>query len=136
MNTVSSDAERSQPATGSDSSIGRARAKSPATPARAASAPAVSVFTGVLRFDRVHVLVAASGEADEDAAAGTELAGDHARLMQRVRRLERRHDALEPGAELERGHRVFVVDGDVVHALEVAHEGMLRTDAGIVTPGR
>src|SRR5229473_2234735 len=32
--------------------------------------------------------------------------------------------------------RVFVADGDVVHALEVAQEGVLRTDAGIVEPGR
>src|SRR6266478_6466386 len=102
----------------------------------AASSRAVSVFTGALRFDRVHVLVAAPGEADEDASARPQLAGDHARLVQRVRRLERRHDALEPGAELERGDRVLVADGDVVHALEVAQEGVLGTDARIVEPGR
>ncbi len=86
----------------------------------AASSRAVSVFTGVLRFDGVHVLVAATGEADEDAATRPELAGDHTRLVQRVRRLERRHDALEPGAELERRHCVLVADGDVVHALEIS----------------
>src|SRR5260370_10828859 len=102
----------------------------------AAASRAVSVFAAALRFDRIHVLVAAPREADEDAPTGTELAGDHARLVQRVRRLERGHDALEPGAELERGHGVLVVDGDVVHALEIAQEGMLRTDAGIVEPGR
>src|SRR5712692_6606100 len=102
----------------------------------AASSRAVSVFTGALRFDRVHVLVAAPREADEDAAAGTELPGDHARLVQRVRRLERRHDAFEPGAELERGDRVLVPDRDVVHALEITQEGVLGTYPGIVEPGR
>src|SRR5713101_3253416 len=102
----------------------------------AASSRAVSVFTGALRFDRVHVLVAAPREADEDTAAGTELAGDHACLMQRVRRLERGHDAFEPGAELERGDRVLVPDRDVVHALEITQEGVLGTYPGIVEPGR
>src|SRR5260370_37894123 len=87
---------------------------------RARSSRAVSVFTGALRFDRVHVFVAAPGEADQDASARPELERDHARLVQRVRRLERRHDALEAGAELERGDRVLVADGGVVDATDVA----------------
>src|SRR5260370_8300892 len=100
----------------------------------AASSRAVSVFTGALRFDRIHVLVAAPREADEDAPTGTELAGDHARLVQRVRRLERGHDALEPGAELERGHRVLVVDADVVHPLPNAPHRLPRTTPRLLEP--
>src|SRR5713226_7922841 len=106
-----------------------------------------SIFTGApaksrrslgLRgaFDRIHVLVPAPRKADEDAPAWAELARDHACVVQRVRGLERRHDALEPGAELERLHRVLVADGHIVDTLRVAQERMLRTDPWIVQTRR
>src|SRR5712692_4820099 len=96
----------------------------------APSSPDVSVF-----IDGVHVLVAAAGQAHQDAPAGTELACDHSRLVQRVRRLERRHDAFEPRAELECGDRVFVADCDIVDALEIAEEGVLGSNARVVQTG-
>src|SRR5260370_9110419 len=96
----------------------------------APSSPDVSVF-----IDGVHILVAAAGQAHQDAPAGTELACDHARLVQRMRHVERRHDAFEPRAELECGDRVFVADCDVVDALEIAEEGVLGSNARVVQPG-
>src|SRR5579864_1443293 len=70
-------------------------------------------------IDRIHVLVAAPRQADQDPSAGAKVAGDEARLVESVGRLERRHDPLEPRAELERGQRILVRDGDVVDALDV-----------------
>src|SRR5260370_33372461 len=68
----------------------------------AASSRAVSVFTGALRFDRIHVFVAAPREANEDAAPGTELAGTRARQRQRVRRQEQGHEEPVSGDTLRR----------------------------------
>src|SRR5436309_3033587 len=65
-------------------------------------------------LNRIHVLVAAPGKADEDPPARTETLREHARVVQRVRGLERGHDALEPRAELERGHRVLISHRDVL----------------------
>src|SRR5439155_1488669 len=131
MKTVSSEADRSQLATGSASSIGMSGTITPATPACAASA----ANRLLVALNRVHVLVAAPAEAHEDAPARTELPRQHAGVMKRVRRLERGHDAFEARAELERGDRVLVCHGDVLDALGVAQERVLRTDAGIVEPG-
>src|SRR5260370_1107933 len=105
MKMVSSEAERSQPATGSDSSTGRAGMMTPDTPERTAcSRRTVSVFT----FDRIHVLVATAGQADEDAAAWTHLTSQDAGVVQGVRGLQRGHDPFEAGAELEGGDRFLV----------------------------
>ena len=55
--------------------------------------------------------------------------------MDRMRRLERRHDALELRAEPESSERFFVGDGDVLDPFYVAQEGVLRPHAWIVETG-
>ena len=77
------------------------------------------------------VLVAAAGEADEDQLR-VELAG----ARERVRRLERRDDALGAREVAERGERLLVGRADVLRAAAVAEERVLRADAGIVEAGR
>src|SRR5258706_8250200 len=54
-------------------------------------------------LNRIHVLVAATRKAHEDAPSRTELPGQHPGVVQRMRGLERGHDALEAGAKLENG---------------------------------
>src|ERR1700730_16890616 len=83
----------------------------------------------------VHVLVAASRKTDKDATARAEVARDHARLMKRMRRFKRRHDAFESGTQFERGHGVLVADGDVLDALDIAQERVLGPDARVVETG-
>src|ERR1700730_8098698 len=61
----------------------------------------------------VHVLVAPTRKADKNAPARPKLARDQPRVVQRMRGLERGHDAFQPRAQLERRNRVFVGDGDV-----------------------
>ena len=53
-----------------------------------------------------------------------------------MRRLERRHDALQLSAELERREGFFVRHRDVLDPLDVAQERVLRSHARIVEPGR
>src|SRR5438045_9745485 len=53
-------------------------------------------------FNGVHVLVTAPGQANEDPSARSELPRHETSLVQRVRGLERGHDALKAGAQLER----------------------------------
>ncbi len=56
-------------------------------------------------------------------------------MRQRVRRFQRRNDALGAGAELERLQRLLVGRGDVFDAADIVQPGMLRPDAGIVQAG-
>src|ERR1700694_3471212 len=55
---------------------------------------------------------------------------------QRVRWLQRRDDAFEPGAELEGRERLLVGDGHIFHASALLEPGVLRPDAWIVEAGR
>ncbi len=55
---------------------------------------------------------------------------------QAMRAFERRDDAFEPGAELERLERLLVGDRHIGDALGIVQEGMLGADAGIVEAGR
>ena len=50
--------------------------------------------------------------------------------------LERRDDAFEPAAKLERGERFLVGRGEEFHPAEIGEPGMLRADAGIIEAGR
>src|SRR5258708_37603791 len=83
-------------------------------------------------IDRIHVFVAPTGKTDEQPDARSHLLGDDPRLMQRVGRLQCRHDPLEARAKLEGGERVLVGYPDVLHALGVMQVRVLRSHAGIV----
>ena len=52
-----------------------------------------------------------------------------------MRRLQRRDDAFELAAKLERRHRLFVGRREKCHAAHVVEPGMLGTDAGIIETG-
>src|ERR687894_2430508 len=67
------------------------------------------------------VLVAAARQADEIKRRCAAVLMQ--RVVQRVRGLEGRDDALEPGDLLEGLHRVVVLDGDVPRAPRVAQVG-------------
>src|SRR6202011_3467848 len=95
---------------------------------------AVSRREASATINGVHVFVAAAGQTDEYPTTRSHFARYDAGLVQRVRRLERGHDAFEPGAQLERGERVLVAHGHVVHTLEVAQVRVLRSYAWIVEP--
>src|ERR1700704_102018 len=73
---------------------------------------------GIVREDLGEVLVTPAGEADEveRRAVGVLV---H-RVVQRVRRLERRDDALQPRDLAERPQGILVADGDVARAAAVA----------------
>src|SRR5258708_9626594 len=83
-------------------------------------------------IDRIHVFVAPTGKTDEQPAARSQLLGDDPRLMQRVGRLQCRHDPLEARAQLEGGERVPVGYPDVLNALAVVQVRGRRSDAVIV----
>ena len=85
---------------------------------------------GSLREHLGEVLVAAAGEADDDEL-GVEL-GD---TRERVRRLERRDDALRSREPPERRERLFVRRADVACAARVAQVRVLGPDAGVIEPG-
>src|SRR5919206_3155614 len=57
------------------------------------------------------------------------------RVVQRVRGLERRDDALQARDPLERGERLAVVDRHVARPAGVAQPRMLRARAGVVEAG-
>src|SRR3954447_7642186 len=88
---------------------------------------------GIVREDLGEVLVTPAGEADEveRRAVGVLV---H-RVVQRVRGLERRDDALQPRDLAKRPQGVLVADGDVARAAAVAQVGVLGARARIVQPG-
>jgi hypothetical protein len=85
---------------------------------------------------RVHVLVAASREADGDEGVGSELAAQPQRAGEGVRGLDRRDDALRLRQQAQRLHRLGIGRRDVLGAADVGEPGVLGTDAGIVESGR
>src|SRR5215207_830120 len=89
---------------------------------------------GQLGGHLVHVLVAAAAE-DEDVitvpvTALAKQPGD------RVRRLERRDDPLQPGQLTEGPQRLGVGRRFVPRPPRIAQEGVLRADAGVIEAGR
>src|SRR6266851_2889624 len=71
-------------------------------------------------IDRIHVLVAPARQADEQPSARTHRPSQLARVVKRVRGLERRHDAFEASAQLEGGEGILVGHRDVLDTLQVA----------------
>src|SRR5919107_5399504 len=84
----------------------------------------------IVREDLREVLVAPAGEADEIERRAVVVLVH--RVVQRVRGLERRDDALQPRDLAERPQGVLVADGDVARAAGVAQVGVLGPRAGIV----
>ena len=82
----------------------------------------------------VDVLVPATGQVDQDHPVGPELAAQPQRARDRVRRLDRRDDALGAAEQRERVHRLGVGDRPVLGAAEVLEQRVLRPDAGVVQP--
>src|SRR5215471_16337674 len=87
---------------------------------------------GIELHDRFHVLVAAAAEAHEDAPLRAELPAQRSRVVKRMRGLQRRQDALQTAAELERRHGLLVGDRDVRGPLHVPQQRVLRADARVV----
>src|SRR5690606_511301 len=84
----------------------------------------------------VHVLVSPAGQIDQDELVGRHLRRDAHGPGDRVRRLQRRDDALDAAAVVECGERLVVVDDDVACPAGVLEPCMLGTDAGVVETGR
>src|SRR2546423_4500914 len=82
------------------------------------------------------VLVAATAHVHDREIAARQRRRQLLDEGQRVRRLQRRDDAFEPGAQLESGERLLVGDGDVFHAARLLEPGMLGSDARIVQARR
>ena len=84
---------------------------------------------------RLDVLVAAAGEVDQQQRVRAQLPAQHQRTGQRVRRLDRRDDALGAAEQREGLHRLGVGDRAVLGAADVVQVGVLRADAGVVQAG-
>ena len=85
--------------------------------------------------DTVEVLVAAAGEIDHQQVIRGLARRNVAELGQRMARLERRDDAFEPAAKLERGERFLVGRGQELDPPEIGEPRVLRPDARIVETG-
>src|SRR5438067_1542894 len=93
------------------------------------------VEAGALR-DRVHVLVAAARQVDQDDLVFRQRRRQLDGVGDRVRGLERRDDALDAAAVVESGQRFLIGDRDVLRAFDVLQPGVLGTDARVVQAGR
>ena len=85
--------------------------------------------------DVVHVLVAASGEVDEQDRLLRQVRGALDRLGDGVARFERGDDALEAAEGVEGGDCLVVVDRRVLGAARVVEEAVFGSDAGVVESG-
>ena len=85
---------------------------------------------------RFHVLVAAAGQADQQQRVLRQRRRAPDRLGDRVARLQRRDYPLVAAERVERRHRLRVVDRHVLGAPGVVEVAVLRSDAGVVEPGR
>src|SRR2546423_1521321 len=102
---VSSPAERSQPARGSASSTGTYGISLTSPAARTRSSSRLSRRVSIPRIelhDRIHVLVAAAAHTDQQATIGAQVPRQLPSVVKRMRGLQRRQDALQAAAELER----------------------------------
>src|SRR6185312_14321869 len=92
--------------------------------------PALALQLDAERFcDREHVLVAAAADVHHQQIVLRQGRRQLRGMGQRVRRLERRQDALELGAEQHRLDGLLVGGRDIFDAALVLEPGMLRPDA-------
>ena len=88
------------------------------------------------RGNRMHVLVAATGEVAQHQRVLGHFARQFDRLGHGVAGFQRRQDAFGARQGMERGQRFVVGDAHVLRASRFAEEGMLGTHAGIIQAGR
>ena len=82
------------------------------------------------------ILVAAAGQVHHDDRPAAHLDAQLERTGHRVRRLDRRDDALGPAQQPERVHRLGVGDRPVLGPPGIPQPRMLRADTRIVQTGR
>ena len=82
------------------------------------------------------VLVAATTEAKQHCARLGPASGFAIDPGDRVRRLERGNDALEPSEQPECRESLVIVDRIVLHSSGIVQPAVFRPDAGIVKTGR
>src|SRR5215212_8261543 len=80
----------------------------------------------------LHVLVATPGDVDDHVLPGAQLSGHFLGIVERVGRLQRRDDAFQPGAPLERFERLFVGDARVLGQALIFQKGVLRPCGRVV----
>src|SRR5438874_2713660 len=100
------------------------------------SAPAPLQLHSQRLGHRVHVLVAASRQIDQDNLVGGQASRDLGRLPDSVGGLESWNDSFGLAQEAKPGQRLVVGDADIGRATGVLQEAVLRPDAGIVEPSR
>src|SRR3990170_3933975 len=83
----------------------------------------------------IEILIAAAGEIDHHQVILRLLRREVEHAGERVRRLQRRDDAFELAAKLERSHRLVVGGREEFHPAHVVEPSMLWPDAGIIEPG-
>ena len=86
--------------------------------------------------DRVHVFVAAPGQADDDGLVFGQRRREFADMGEGVGRFQGRDDAFGAGDPLEGVQRLVVGDGDVFGAARVLEVGVFGADAGVVQARR
>src|SRR6185436_5547519 len=86
--------------------------------------------------DRVHVLVAAAREVDEQDLVLRQRGREACGIGERMRGFERRNDAFDAAAVVERSERFGVGDRHVFRAARVLEPRVLRPHAGIVESRR
>ena len=84
------------------------------------------------RHNRLEILIAAPGEADEHIEVGAVLGADVREVGDRVRGLEGRDDAFGAGEEREPLERLRVGTRHVRDATTRCEVGVLWTDAGVI----
>src|SRR5581483_6040123 len=83
----------------------------------------------------MHVLVTPPRQVDEQQRPAPEPGREHARVGQRVARLERRDEALQATELTEGVQRVLVVHRDVPRAAALLEEAVLWSDARVIYTG-
>src|SRR5436309_12828337 len=105
-------------------------------PAGVWSRPAPSNGDALHACDLMHVLIAASGEIDQNGLTACERGGELHDMGNGMGRFEGRHDAFRLRQEIERRDRLIVGDGGIRNASTLLIERMLRSDGRVVESGR
>src|SRR3954452_22368003 len=112
--------------------ISAARPDAPAKAAAIRCAPATGARSAVSTREHLGEVLVPAARAAHEVDRGVPRAH---RVVQGVRGLQRRDDALQPRHAAEGGQRVVVAHGDVGRAAAVAQPGVLRAGAGVVEAG-
>src|SRR5438552_1528898 len=86
--------------------------------------------------DRMHILVAATREIDDDYRIFIKIRRDLYDMSDRMRRLKCGNDSFRPGQKLKCTERLIVRHGNIFDTILIVQESMLRTDRRIVEARR